>query len=349
MAKFGFNRPRASLAIGAGAMATLFCATAAAAADQSVASFYQQNGLKIVVASGAGGGYDLYTRVLQRYYPAHLPGHPNVVVENMPGAAGLTATNWAYNVAPRDGSQILATYSALIDANLVGNTKARFDIRKFNWIGSIASTTLICVTWNTSPYKDVRQMIGEPLTVSTTGMTAHSATMPLMLNEILGTQFKVIAGYGTTEMVLALERHEVDAICGIGLSTLKASNPEWLIDKKVNVVVQVGLTKDPELPDVPNVLDLVTGADHDLVEYGAIIQAMGRPYLAPSNVPADRLAALRTGFDETMKDPGFVADIEKLRLNVSAMTGDDMGKWIDKLYSFSPETIKREARFSSSD
>jgi tripartite-type tricarboxylate transporter receptor subunit TctC len=325
------------------------CARFTFAADQTPEVFYKQNGLKIVVASGAGGGYDTYTRVLQRYYSAHLPGKPNIVVENMPGAAGLTGTNWAYNSAPQDGSTIMATYSALIDSNLVGNAKARFDVRKFNWIGSIASTTLICVDWNTSPYKDIRQMIGKPLTVSSTGMTAHSALMPLMLNEVLGTQFKVIAGYGTTEMVLALERHEVDVICGIGLSTLKASNPEWLIDKKVNVIAQVGLTKDPELPDVPNVLDLVTGADHDLVEYGAIIQAMGRPYFAPPNVPADRLAALRKGFDETMTDPGFVADIEKLRLNVSAMSGDEMQKWIDKLYSFSPETIKREAKFSSTD
>jgi tripartite-type tricarboxylate transporter receptor subunit TctC len=114
-------------------------------------------------------------------------------------------------------------------------------------------------------------------------------------------------------------------------------------------VAQVGLTKDPQLPDVPNVLDLVTGADHDLIEYGAIIQAMGRPYLAPPNVPADRLAAVRKGFDDTMKDPAFAADIEKLRLNVSAMSGDDMQKWIDKLYGFSPETIKREAKFASTD
>jgi tripartite-type tricarboxylate transporter receptor subunit TctC len=349
MKSFALSRARISSAFAVAAIAVGGCAAGAFAADQTPESFYQQNGLKMVVASGAGGGYDTYTRVLQRYYSAHLPGHPNVVVENMPGAAGLTATNWAYNVAPRDGSQMLATYSALIDSNLVGNTKARFDVRKFNWIGSIASTTLICVDWNTSPYKDIRQMVGKPLTVSTTGMTAHSAMMPLMLNEVLGTQFKVIAGYGTTEMVLALERHEVDAICGIGLSTLKASNPEWLIDKKVNVVAQVGLSKDPELQDVPNILDLVTGADHDLVEYGAIIQAMGRPYLAPPNVPADRLAVLRKGFDDTMKDPAFVTDVEKLRLNVSAMSGDDMGKWIDKLYSFSPDTIKREAKFSSTD
>ena len=349
MRRLTLSWPRISSIFVAAPIAAGFCAAIALAADQTPAAFYGQNGLKIVVASGAGGGYDLYTRVLQRYYANHLPGKPNIVVENMPGAAGLTGTNWAYNSAPHDGSQIMATYSALIDSNLVGNTKARFDVRKFNWLGSIASTTLICVDWNTNPYKDIRQIIGKPLTVSSTGMTAHSALMPLMLNEVLGTQFKVIAGYGTTEMVLALERHEVDVICGIGLSTLKASNPEWLTDKKVNVIAQVGLTKDPELPDVPNILDLVTGADHDLVEYGAIIQAMGRPYLAPPNVPSDRLAALRTGFDDTMKDPAFVADIAKLRLNVSAMSGEDMGKWIDKLYSFPSETIKREAKFASSD
>jgi tripartite-type tricarboxylate transporter receptor subunit TctC len=267
----------------------------------------------------------------------------------MPGAAGLTATNWAYNSAPRDGSQIVATYSSMIDANLLNNTKARFTVRNFGWIGSVAASPLICITWNTSPYKDIRQMVGKPLTVSTTGMTAQSATVPLLLNEVLGTKFKVIAGYSTTEMTLAIERGEVDAICGIGLPTLQASNPEWLADKKVNVVAQIGLTNDGGLKDVPNIFDLVTGKDRELVEYGAIIQSMGRPYLAPPNVPEDRFAALRSGFDATMKDPNFLADMNKLHLDVTPMTGAQMDQRIDKLYSFSPDTIQRVAKFFGND
>jgi tripartite-type tricarboxylate transporter receptor subunit TctC len=315
------------------------------AAAQSVASFYEQTGLTIVVATGAGGGYDVYSRVLARYYRNHLPGKPNTVVQNMPGAAGLIATNWAYNSGPRDGSQILATYSALIDANLTGNTKARFDVRKFSWIGSIASSPLVCVTWAaTSPYTDIRQMIGKPITVSATGTAGKTATVPLILNETLGTQFKVISGYTTNDYTLALERGEVDAICGAGYSTLQGSNPAWFADKRVNIIAQAGLTKLDELKDVPNVLDFVSGKDREIFEYGAILEAMGRPYLAPPDVPTERLAALRTGFMETMHDPAFLAEMDKLHLNVGPMTGEEMKKLIDKLYSFSPETIERVAR-----
>ena len=320
-----------------------------ASAQQSLATFYEQNGLKIVVAYGAGGGYDVYARVLQRHIGAHMPGKTNVVVQNMPGAAGITAMNWTYNSAPKDGSTILATYSALLDANIIGNSKARFDIRKFNWIGSIASSPLVCITWHTSPYKDIRQMIGKPLSVSATGSSGKSATVPILLNETLGTQLKVIAGYSTSETTLALERGEVDAICGIGFSTLQASNPDWVQNRRVNVVAQAGLMKLDALNGVPNVLDLVTGENHDLFEYGAIMEAMGRPYLAPPGVPAERLAAVRKAFDETMKDPAFNEDIEKLRLNVSPMTGDEMQQWIEKLYTYSPATIARVAKLNGEE
>jgi tripartite-type tricarboxylate transporter receptor subunit TctC len=326
----------------AAACAAIFAlALSAPAAAQSPADFYKQTGLRLVVASGAGGGYDIYSRVLARYYFKHLPGKPNIVVQNMPGAAGITATNWLYVNAPKDGSVILATYSALIDANLTGNTKARFDVRKFNWIGSIAASPLICITWRTSPYTDIRQMIGKPLTAAATGKTGKTATLPLILNQTIGTKFKVIGGYTTSGTTLALERGEVDAMCGIGLSTLQASNPDWIEKKKVHIVAQSGLTKVKELGDVPNVLDLVKGDDRDVFEYGAILEAIGRPYLAPPGVPADRLAALRKGFDETMKDPDFVAEMAKLHLNLGPMDAAEVNKWIDKLYSYPPATIKR--------
>jgi tripartite-type tricarboxylate transporter receptor subunit TctC len=308
---------------------------------------FLDKGLTLVVASDVGGGYDVYSRVLQRYYPAHLPGKPNIVVQNKPGASGMTATNWAYAVAPKDGATILATYSALIDQNLLGNKSAQYDVKKFNWIGSIAASPLICVTWHTSPYKDIRQMIGKPITVSATGMTGKGATYPLMLNEVLGTQFKVITGYSTEGTTLALERGEVDAICGTGLSTLQGSQPDWFLEKKINIVAQSGLFPVAELKDVPNVLDLVAAKDRPVLEYGAILEAMGRPYLAPPGVPEDRLQVLRSGFDATMKDKAFLAEMEKLRLGVSPMTAREMEIAIDKLYGYSKETIERVQRLTS--
>lgn len=328
-----------SMAFAAGAV---LCAGVVQA--QTLEQFYQQNPLKIVVASGSGGGYDTYSRVLQRHMGRHMPGNPTVIVQNMPGASGLTATAWAFNVAPKDGSAILATYSALIDANLVGNKQARFEVRKFNWIGSIANSPLICATWHTSPYKDIRQMIGKEVTSGSTGQGGKSASVPMLLNETLGTKIKVISGYPTNEVTLALERGEVDVLCGIGYSTLQASNPDWLINKKVNIVMQAGLTPFEPLKDVPNILDLVKGEDRDIFEYSAILEAMGRPYLAPPGVPADRLNALRAAFDKTMEDPAFKADLDKLGLNIGPMTGAEMHKWIDKLYASTPELVARVAK-----
>ncbi|HTI84997.1 MAG TPA: tripartite tricarboxylate transporter substrate-binding protein [Alphaproteobacteria bacterium] len=315
-------------------------AIAAAQPADEVGAFFAKNGLRLVVASGSGGGFDVYSRVLSRHYARHLPGNPNIVVQNMPGASGITATNWIYASAPRDGSRILATYSTMLDQNLFGNTKASFDVRKLNWLGSIAKTQLLCVTWNTSPYKDIREMIGKDVTVSATGRTGNTATLPLILNELLGTDFRVIAGYSTSGAYLALERGEVDGNCGSGISTLRAANPDWSINKRINLVLQVGLDKHPDLPDVPSALDLVTGTKRDILEFNAIIQEMGRPYAAPPEVPPARLAALNAAFDATMKDPEFLAEADKLGLDVSPLDAAGMRKLIDKLYAYSPKTVQ---------
>lgn len=311
--------------------------------SDDIAKFYKQNGLRLVVASGAGGGFDGYSRVLARHYNRHLPGNPSIVVQNMPGASGITATTWAYNTAPRDGSRILATYSTMIPQNLFENKNAQFDVRGFNWVGSIAKTQLLCVTWHTNANKDIKQLVGNEATVSATGRTGNSATMPLILNQLLGTQFKVISGYSTAGSYLALERGEVDGICGVGISTLRAAKPDWFDNKRVNVIVQVGLEKHPDLPDTPNALDLIADKNRDILAFSAIVQEMGRPYLAPPNVPADRLAALRTAFDATMKDKAFIGEAEKLALDVSPLTGAEMEKLIERLYSYSPDTVREVA------
>lgn len=328
----------------AGAGALLAALTfASAALAQSVEQFYRRNDLSLVVASGVGGGYDTYTRALARHYSRHIPGEPNIIVKNMPGAAGLTATNWMYSIAPRDGSHVLATYSALFDANLLKNERAKFDVQRFNWIGSIANSPLICVTWNTSPYSDIRQMIGKPVTAGATGRTAKSATTPILFNEVLGTQFKVIMGYTTEGNTLALERGEVDAVCGIGFYTLRASHPDWFDQKKVKVVAQTGLSEVAELKGVPNVLDLVPPQHRAVLEYGALLEEMGRPYVAPPGVPAERLTALREGFRKAVADPGFLAEMQKMGMNVAPLTGEEMESYIAKLYAYPPEVIRRIA------
>ncbi len=297
--------------------------------------------LTIVVASGSGGGFDLYSRILARHLTKHFPGRAKIIVKNMPGAAGLAATNWAYNLAPRDGTTILSTYSALIDANLLGNKNAKFDIKKFNWLGSIASSPLICITWETSPYKDIKQMIGKPLSAGSTGRTGKSGTTPLLYNEIIGTKFNVITGYPTEGNTLALERGEIDAVCGIGLFTLQASHPSWFDDKKVNVVSHSSLIRIPELDGVTNILDITSNTDRDIVEYGSILEAMGRPYLAPPDVPPDRVKQLRSSFDATMSDREFVQELTKFKLNSNPLTGDEVQSYINKLYDSPSDLVRR--------
>jgi tripartite-type tricarboxylate transporter receptor subunit TctC len=304
--------------------------------------FYKTKGLRMVVGSGAGGGYDTYTRAFTRHYARHIPGKPRIIVQNMPGASGIRATNFAYTKAPRDGSWVMATYQSLIDENLLGNRKIKFDMKKFSWLGSIGKTHHLCVTWKgRSKITNLKQAIGTPLTVSATGRAGNSATVPLLLNETVGTKFKVIAGYSTTGARLALERGEVDAICGLGYSTFLASNPDWFLKKRINVVAQIAIKRHAEFPNVPNAIELVSKRDRKVYEFFGLAQLMGRPYIAPPKIPADKLAALRTAFNDTMKDKAFLKDMKKLKLRVDPLTGQEMVKLIDKLYTTDQSVLNR--------
>ena len=311
-------------------------------AADDLARFYKTKGLRMVVGSGAGGGYDTYTRAFTRHYARYLPGQPRIIVQNMPGASGIIATNYAYTKAPRDGSWAMATYQALMDENLLGNKKAKFDIPKFNWIGSISRTHHLCVTWKSrSKIKTFQDAIGKPLTVSATGRSGNSATVPLLLNQALGTKFKVIAGYSTTGTRLALERGEVDAICGLGYSTFNASNPDWFLKKKINVIGQIAIRRHKLFPDVPNAIELMKPEDRKVFEFFGVSQEMGRPYLAPPKVPADKVKALRAGFNATVKDKAFLTDMDKLRLSVDPLTGEEMDAVIARLYKTPQPVLNR--------
>ncbi len=310
----------------------------------AIEKFYKVKGLRMIVASGAGGGYDTYTRAFTRHFYRFIPGQPRIIVQNMPGASGIRGTNYGYTKAPKDGSWMMATYNALLDENLLGNRKVKFDIKKFSWIGSIGKTHHLCVTWKArSKITNIKQLIGKVATVSATGRSGNSATVPLLLNQTIGTKFKVIAGYSTTGARMALERGEVDAICGLGYSTLQASNPDWFTYDRINVIAQIALKRDPKFPNVPNAMDLVSKRDKEVYKFFGVIQQMGRPYVAPPGIPADKLAALRTAFDATEKDKAFLKDMKRLRLSVEPLTGQQMVKLIDKLYATDQNTLNRVA------
>ncbi len=216
--------------------------------------FYQGKQLRMVIAGGAGGGYDTYGRTLARHLPGYIAGNPGIVVQNMPGAASITATTWGYKVAPKDGLVIVATGNAILLEPLFGNKAAQYDPREMLWVGSIGKQQSICMTWHTSPVKTIEQARDREVVMTATGTTGDSATLPKIINAMLGTKFKVVGGYETTESRLAVERGEADGICGLSWSTIKASNADWIKNKRLNILLQTGEARQAELPEVPTLI-----------------------------------------------------------------------------------------------
>jgi tripartite-type tricarboxylate transporter receptor subunit TctC len=326
---------------------TLGLLTCGDAAAQSPNALYAGKQIRMVIASGAGGGYDAYGRTLARYMGKYIPGNPNIISQNMPGAAGITATNWTYSVAPKDGTVILATYNSLLAEPLFGNPAARYDPLKLESIGSISGQQNICATWHSSPIKTIEQAGTREVTVASTGATGNSATLPKILNAVLGTKFKVIIGYSTTEARLAVERGEVDGVCGLSWSTLKASNPDWVQNNRINILIQTGSKPQAGLTNVPLIVDLVSDLENKkVVELLAFAEEMGRPFMMPPDTPKEMVAVIRRAFDSTLKDPGFLADAEKTLLEVDPLTGEAMEQMLKRAYAMPKALVQKAAEFS---
>ena len=332
--------------IGFGAfLGPALAALAGPATAQSIESFYRANGLKFVVAAGAGGGYDVYGRALARHIGRHLPGTPNVVAQNMPGADGLKATNFIYTVAPRDGGVIGNTYATMTLQPLLSGLGVQFDPLKLNWLGSMGRQNALCVTWTASPIRTIEDARAKVTTVSSTGAAGSRTTVPKILNEVIGTKFKVITGYDTAGASLAVERGEVDGLCGVSYATLMASNPHWLLDRKVNVLAQIAREKDIHVPDAPMVLDMVKDAnDRRLLDLILVVQEVGRPVIAPPDLPADRLAALHKAFAETMADPQFAAEAERLKLEIDPLDHGEIESLLRAAYAAPKDVVQRASR-----
>ena len=322
----------------------LMLSSLALAASPALAQdpFYKGKQVRMVIASGAGGGYDTYARVLSRHLANNIPGKPAIVDQNMPGASGMAATNWGYKVAPKDGLTIVATYNALLLEPMFGNKSAQYNPRELEWIGSIGKQQNICMTWHTSPIKTIEQAKEREVVVAATGATGNAATLPKIVNALVGTKFKVIGGYETTESRLAVERGEVEGICGLSWSTLKASNPEWTQNKRMNIMLQTGDTRQAELPDVPLLGEKVTNpADKKLLDILTVPEDMGRPFFMAPGTPKDLVTIMRRAFDATMKDKAFLAEAEKSFLEVDPLTGEQMQKSITDAYRADKATIDR--------
>ncbi len=320
------------------AMAPAAAAPSSALADDA-AAFYAGRNVNLIEGFNVGGGADLYTRLIAGYLARHIPGHPNIVVHNMPGAGSVTAANHVFNASPRDGSEIgLFAGNVAVDP-VIGGVPTQYDSRKFNWIGAPAAETDVCVAAKTSSFKTFDDVLQRAMVTGAAGTSTYD--FPVVLNSLLGAKFELVKGYkGSAGLRLALERGEIEGFCGIGLDSLHSLG---LNERKVTILVQTSLKADPRLPRIPIITDYAKSAEQRQVMaliFGWLV--MDRPLAAPPDTPVDRVAALRAAFDQTMRDPDFRADLAKAALSLSPMSGGDIQNFVDEVYR-TPAAVARQA------
>jgi tripartite-type tricarboxylate transporter receptor subunit TctC len=323
---------------GAASVAALPCA-----AQDAVADFYRGKQVTIMVGFSPGGSSSLYAQALGRHMGRYLPGSPSFVIQHVPGAGGLVLANNVANTAPRDGTAFAITGRTAAIEPLLGNRNAKFDGRHFNWIGTANVEYTTCTLWHTAKVKTLQDALSMEAVVGGSGADATEVIFPKAANKLVGTKFKVVLGYpGSTEILLAMERGEVEGFCGIGWTFLKLRKGDWLRDKKVNILYQMSLQKHPELPHVPAIIDHArTPEDRKVFEFLFAPQEMGRPFFAPPDVPAARVAALREAFASTLKDPQFLAEAEKLGVEVQHVGGEQIQRLVERIYASPPEVLAR--------
>jgi tripartite-type tricarboxylate transporter receptor subunit TctC len=319
--------------------------TAAAGQADDVAGFYAGKQVNLYIGYSPGGGYDTYARMLARHIGKHIPGSPTVVPQNMPGAGSLTLANFLYNIAPKDGTALGTIGRGIAMEPLLGGTGTRFEATRFTWIGSMNNEVSVCASWHTSPIKTVEDMRTHELIVGGTGSGSDTDTFPVALTNLLGLKIRLISGYpGGNDVLLAMERGEVDGRCGWSWGSVVAVRSEWLAEDKVNILLQMALDKHPDLPDVPLVMDLARSDDERMaMELIFSRQVMGRPYLAPPGIPAARREALRRAFDATLTDPAFLADARRIDLELNPVTGEQVEALLTRIYGASPAAVRLAA------
>jgi tripartite-type tricarboxylate transporter receptor subunit TctC len=298
-----------------------------AARANAVGDFYKGKTVAIIVGFGAGGGYDLYARTLARHLGNHLAGHPNVVVQNMVGAGGVTAANHVYAIAAKDGTVIAAVsqYAAMYE--LLDGKGAKYDAAKFQWLGSMTFSDNVAYTWNTTGIKTFDDLKKREIPVGGSGVISDANIYPNIMNALLGTKFKIINGYsGTNETNLAIERGELFGRGGGSYASLVSTRPEWLRDHKITILIQVGTEKEPDLPNVPLLTDLVKpGEARQIADLVTMPVAIGyNEWMAPG-VPKDRVQAMRAAYAAVLKDPALLAEAKKEQLEIRPKTGDQLG------------------------
>ena len=315
----------------------------AAAAQQSVESFYKSKQLILLVYSGAGSTYDTYARLLAKHLPNHIPGKPTVVIEYMVGAGGLKQIDYMNKIAPKDGSVIGTVGRGLPFEPMLGKNEIGWDPLKFVWLGSMNRDFTVAMSWHTAKVKTFADLQKTELLVPGTGVGADSEIMPRGYNNLAGTKFKIISGYrDTSEAALQMEKGELDGLAYWSWSSISSLHPDWIRDKLVNLIFQTSLQEIPGVPGVPRIRELVTDpTDHKALEFLLAREVIGRPFFAPPGIPADRAKALRDGFAATMRDAALLKDAETAHMDVSLVTAEEVDALLKDAAGSPPEVLER--------
>ena len=299
--------------------------------------FYAGKTISLAVGAGTGGGYDLYGRVVARHIGKYIPGKPVVIVQNMPGAGSMKAVEYIFTHAPKDGPAMAIVFpGALIEPLIAGRDKFRFDPPKLEYIGSANSGARLCITFHTSKVKTFEDAQRYPSTMGGSAVGDSTTDYALMLNSLAGTKFKVVQGYkSTSETLLAVERGEVDGLCGLDASSFQAQRPQWYGTKLSNMFLQASLEPKEDLTKlgVPPVWNFVKGDARTAVELILSQQEFHRPFIAPPGTAPAQLAQLRKAFEATMKDAEFLAEAQKANLDIAPKSAEVVAKLIDKMYA----------------
>jgi len=320
------------------------------AAAQSVANFYSGKSINLLIGFTAGGGYDLYGRTLARYMGRYVPGNPNIVPQNMPGAGSLKVVNYLYNAAPKDGTAIAHFAPGILFERLLGRPSAetgQFEATRFTWLGSVSKEVSVCAFMASSGIKTWQDMQTKTTVIAASGGGAESDVFPTILRNMFGLPIKLVTGYpGGNEMVLAMERHEVDGRCGWSWTSVLSRNKAMLDSKAINLTLQIALEKDkhPALQHVPVIVDITDDpAKKAALKLIVSRQGIARPFAAPPDLPPERARALREAFDATMKDPDFLAETQRLALDVDPVSGAEVEALIRDVYASPPEAVQLAA------
>jgi len=319
---------------------------AAAFDEKAVADFYRGKTVRIIVGFSAGGGYDAYSRLFARYMSKYLPGNPTIVPQLMPGAGGIRMIDYMNSVAAKDGTVIGIVPPGPIIEPLIGKRQASYRMSDFVAIGAMTKEVSLCVSWGPSKFKTIQDAMSQQMVVAGTGAGASPDIYPVVLNEVIHTKFKVITGYqGSQETIMAIERTEVDGRCGWGWSSLKSTKPDWIREKKINLLLQLALAKSPSIPDSPLVMDLVKDqADRQMLTllFGPL--SINKPFFAPPGLARERVTELRKAFAEAMNDAELRAEVIKLTgEDIEPTSGEDAQKLVADMYA-TPEAVAHKLR-----